>query len=161
MAKGTMNVVILVGRLGSDTDLRFSPNGTAYAKVSVATVEKVPVGGGKYEDMVEWNRIVAFGKQAEILGQYGKKGRIISVEGSLRTREWDDNNGVKRHRTEIIVKDFELIGSNGSTGSNQQSDENENKPVPSTSGKKSSGGKKSSDHPIDELMNSVDDDVPF
>jgi len=111
MAKGTVNKVILIGRLGADPDVRYSPNGTAIARLSLATNESVPAGEGNWEERTEWHRIVAFGKTAESCGNYLSKGRLIYVEGRLQTRQWEDAQGVKRYTTEIVARDVQFLGS--------------------------------------------------
>jgi single-strand DNA-binding protein len=111
MARGTINKVILVGRLGADPDIRYSPNGVAIAKFNIATNDSVSVGEGKWEDRTEWHRIVTFGKTAEFCGNYLAKGRLIFVEGSIRTNQWEDPQGQKRHYTDIYARDIQLLGS--------------------------------------------------
>jgi len=119
MAKGTVNKVILVGRLGGDPDVRYTPNGMAIAKFNLATNERVPAGEGNWEDRTEWHRIVVFGKLAETCGNYLSKGRLVYVEGSLRTQQWEDAQGVKRYTTEIVARDMTMLG--GGAGEGQQS----------------------------------------
>lgn len=111
MAKGTINKVILVGRLGGDPEVRFIANGTAVANFTMATNERVPAGEGNWEDRTEWHRIVVFGKTAEFCGNYLSKGRLVYVEGSLRTRQWEDAQGVKRYTTEIVARDVQSLSS--------------------------------------------------
>lgn len=122
MAKGTVNKVILVGRLGADPDIRYSSNGTAVAKFNLATNERTPTGDGNWEDKTEWHRIVAFGKTAETCGSYLNKGKLIYLEGSLRTNQWEDKDGVKRYTTEIVMRDFQMLstGPADEQGSRQQ-----------------------------------------
>ncbi len=117
MAKGTVNKVILVGRLGRDPDIRYSPNGTPIANFSVATDERVPAGGGNWEDKTEWHRIIAFGKLAEICGNYLSKGRLVFIDGSIRSNQWEDAQGQKRISWEIIARDIQMLG--GSEGQGQ------------------------------------------
>lgn len=111
MAKGTVNKVILVGRLGRDPDIRYSPSGTAIANFSLATDERVPAGEGNWEDHTEWHRISAFGKTAEFCGNYLAKGRLVFVEGSIRSRQWEDAQGQKRTSYDIIARDIQMLGS--------------------------------------------------
>jgi single-strand DNA-binding protein len=112
MAKGTINKVILVGRLGKDPDIRYSANGVAVAKFSLATDDYAPPGAeGNREVRTEWHRIVTFGKTAEFCGNYLSKGRLVYVEGSLRTNQWEDQQGQKRYTTEIVARDLQLLGS--------------------------------------------------
>jgi single-strand DNA-binding protein len=119
MAKGTVNKVILVGRLGQDPDIRYSPNGVAIAKFSLATNENVPAGEGKWEERTEWHRIVAFGKLAEICGNYLAKGRLVFVDGSIRSNQWEDAQGQKRTAIDIIARDIQMLGSAGPDAQSQ------------------------------------------
>lgn len=123
MAKGTVNKVILVGRLGADPDIRYSPNGVAVAKFSLATNDYVSAGAeGNREERTEWHRIVTFGKTAEFCANYLAKGRHVYVEGSIRTSQWDDPQGQKRYSTEIIAREIQLLGSaEGQSQSQSQS----------------------------------------
>lgn len=113
-----INKVIIVGRLGADPDLRFAPNGTAIARFNVATTERVPVGEGNWDDRTEWHRVVVFGRLAEMCGNYLSKGRLVYVEGRLRTQQWEDKQGTKRFTTEIIARDIQFLDSTGPTKEN-------------------------------------------
>lgn len=120
MAKGTVNKVILVGRLGADPDIRYSPNGVAVAKFNLATNDYVSAGAeGNREERTEWHRIVTFGKTAEFCGNYLAKGRQVYIEGSIRTNQWDDPQGQKRYFTEIIAREIQLLGSGEGQGQGQ------------------------------------------
>ena len=111
MSKGTVNKVILIGRLGADPDIRYSPNGVAVAKFNLASNDAVSVGEGKWEERTEWHRIVTFGRTAEFCGNYLAKGRQVFIEGSIRTNQWEDQQGQKRYSTEIHARDIQLLGS--------------------------------------------------
>lgn len=112
MSKGTINKAILVGRLGGDPEIRYSGNGLAVAKFSLATNDYAPGGAeGNREEKTEWHRIVTFGKTAEFCGNYLSKGRLVYVEGSIRTSQWEDAQGQKRYSTEIIAREIQLLGS--------------------------------------------------
>ncbi len=119
MAKGTVNKVILVGRLGADPDIRYSPNGVAVAKFNLATNDSVSAGEGKWEERTEWHRIVTFGKTAEFCANYLAKGRQVYVEGSIRTNQWEDPQGQKRYFTDIIAREIQLLGSAEGPGQGQ------------------------------------------
>lgn len=102
MARG-INKVILIGNLGNDPDVRYMPNGNAVANVSLATTDSwKDRETGQLQERTEWHRVVFFGKLAEIVGQYLRKGSKIYVEGRLQTREWE-KDGIKRYSTEIVV----------------------------------------------------------
>lgn len=107
---GTVNKVILIGRLGADPDMRYSADGSAVARFSMATDEPVRGPDGNWEERPEWHRIVAFGRLAEISGDYLSKGKSVYVEGKLRTRQWEDQQGTKRYNTEIVAKEIQFLG---------------------------------------------------
>lgn len=105
-----LNKVQLLGRLGKDPEVRFTEGGAACCNFSIATDEKWEDKSGKKQERTEWHRCVAWGKQAEVIGQYAAKGKRIFVEGSLQTRDWlDKKTNEKKYVTEIKVRDFTLI----------------------------------------------------
>jgi single-strand DNA-binding protein len=128
---GSVNKVILVGRLGKDPEIRSTPGGTSVAKFSMATDERFTDHTGEKQERTEWHNIVAFNKLAEICGQYLRKGKLIYIEGSIRTNSWDDKEtGQKKYRTEIIANQMQMLGrredeegsgSGGSYASNRKS----------------------------------------
>ncbi len=111
---GTVNRVILIGRLGKDPEIRSIPSGTSVAKFSLATDERFTDKNGEKQDRTEWHNVVAWGKLVEICGQYLRKGKLVFIEGSIRTDSWDDKEtGVKKYRTEIIAKDMQMLDKKG------------------------------------------------
>jgi len=108
-----VNKVILIGNLGADPDIRHTPNGTAVANFRIATNEVYTDRNGERVQRTEWHRVVAFGRLAEIVGQYLKKGKQVYVEGRLRTREWEDQNGQRRFTTEIVCTQMVMLGRAG------------------------------------------------
>lgn len=122
MAKGTVNKVIIIGRLGADPDMRYTAEGNAVANIRVATNEWVPKdrNSGESQEQTEWHKIVAFGKVGEIIGQYLRKGSRVYIEGRIRTQKWQDKNGQDRYTTEIIANNMEMLDGKGS-GSNNDS----------------------------------------
>ena len=110
MARG-VNKVILVGNLGRDPEMKYTAGGTALCKFSVATSEVFNDREGNQQERTEWHNIVAWGKLGEICGQYLSKGRQVYVEGSLRTRSWEDQSGNKRYTTEINAREVQFLGS--------------------------------------------------
>jgi len=111
---GTVNKVILVGRLGKDPELRSIPSGTSVAKFSLATDERFTDKSGEKQERTEWHNIVVWGKLAEICGQYLRKGKLVYIEGSIRTDSWDDKEtGVKKYRTEIIANTMQMLDKKG------------------------------------------------
>ena len=113
MSKGTINKVILIGRLGADTELKYTPSGVAVASFNIATNENWKDKDGGDQEKTDWHRIVAWRKLAEICGEYCKKGQLVYIEGKLQTRSWDDKNGVKRYTTEVVADTMQLLGSRG------------------------------------------------
>lgn len=111
MARG-INKVILVGNLGQDPEVRYMPNGNAVVNFSVATSESwKDKTTGERQDRTEWHRIVMFNRLAEIVRDYVKKGSKVYVEGSLRTRKWQDQNGQDRYTTEIVGSELQMLDS--------------------------------------------------
>ncbi|GIW44171.1 MAG: hypothetical protein KatS3mg077_1453 [Candidatus Binatia bacterium] len=108
-----VNKVILIGNLGRDPEVRFTPNGQAVARFSVATTEKWRDQQGQLQERTEWHNVVVWGKQAEACGQYLAKGRQVYVEGRLQTRSYDDKDGVKRQITEVIAQTVRFLGGAG------------------------------------------------
>lgn len=108
MSKG-INKVILIGNLGNDPEIRYTPAGEAVANFNIATSEAWTDKQGQKQDRTEWHKVVAFGRQAEIAGEYLKKGSKIYIEGSLHTRKWTDKNQVERYTTEIKAKEFLML----------------------------------------------------
>ena len=116
MARG-VNKVILVGNLGKDPEVRYSPNGQAVANVTIATSESwKDKTSGEKQERTEWHRIVFFGRLAEIAGEYLKKGAQIYVEGRLQTRKWQDKDGHDRYTTEIVANEMQMLGSRSGAG---------------------------------------------
>ena len=110
MAK-SVNKVILIGNLGKDPEMKYTPGGMPVARLTLATNERFKDKEGNWQDRTEWHNLVAFQRTAEIAGEYLKKGRTVYIEGSLRTNSWDDKeSGQKKYRTEIIVNDLVLLG---------------------------------------------------
>ena len=107
---GSVNKVILVGNLGRDAELRYTPGGAAVATLNLATTEVWNDKQGQKQEKTEWHRIVLWGKQAESLQEYLVKGKQIYVEGRLQTRQWDDKDGNKRYTTEIKADRITLLG---------------------------------------------------
>jgi len=108
-----INKVILVGNLGADPEVRYLNTGTAVANFRMATTQNIKNKEGEREARTEWHRVVAFGRLAEICGEYLNKGKQVYVEGRLRTRSWDDRDGNKRWTTEIIATTMQMLGSPG------------------------------------------------
>lgn len=108
---GSVNKVILVGRLGKDPEVKYTPSGTPVAKFTLATDEVFKDRTGEQQRRTEWHTIVAWSKLAEICGEYLVKGKQVYIEGSIRSRQWEDQTGNKRTAYEIVARDMKMLGS--------------------------------------------------
>ena len=129
MAQG-INKVILVGNLGRDPELRYTQGGTAVANFTIATNERWTDKQGERQERTEWHRILAWGRLAEIVGEYMNKGKQVYVEGSLQTRKWEDRDGNTRYTTEIKAQNIQMLS--GRDQDSVPSPGNEEAPVPVT-----------------------------
>lgn len=120
MSKGTINKVILIGRLGKDPEMRYTSSGTAVVNFSMATNHFTKDKDGNNSDQTEWHQVVAFGRTAEVAGEYLNKGKLVYIEGRLQTRSWDDQNGQKRYKTEVVCSNLQLLGSKGDSETPQE-----------------------------------------
>ena len=158
MAK-SVNKVILLGNVGKDPEVNFLPSGSAVAKFGLATSDRFKDKGGEWQDRTEWHNLVAFGKVAEIIRDYVKKGAKLYVEGSLRTSSWDDKtSGQKKYKTEIIVNDISLLSGRGE-GEGGGSYTRQGSSGSSSSGDKSGGYAQPAPDYGDTGI--TDDDIPF
>lgn len=153
MASRGLNKVMLIGNLGADPEVRYSPNGMAVANVRLATNESWrDKESGETQERTEWHRIVFFGRLAEVVKEYVHKGSQIYIEGRLQTRKWQDKDGQDRYSTEIVANDMQMLGARSGTASF------DNPPAAGAEpGTEPSYAKKSND-PADE---DFDDDIPF
>jgi single-strand DNA-binding protein len=108
---GSVNKVILIGRVGRDPEVRYTPSGSPVATFSVATDESFKDRSGQQQQHTEWHKIVAWNKLAEICGEYLTKGKQVYIEGSIRSRQWEDQSGNKRTSYEIIARSMQMLGS--------------------------------------------------
>jgi len=108
---GSVNKVILIGRLGKDPELKYTPSGAPVVNFSLATDESFKDRSGEQQNRTEWHRIVAWGKLAEICGEYLTKGKQVYIEGSIRSRQWEDQSGNKRTAYEIVARQMTMLGS--------------------------------------------------
>lgn len=154
----SVNKVILIGRLGQDPELKYTPSGTAVTNFSLATSESWTDKAGQKQDRTEWHRVVVWGKLAELCNQYLAKGRQAFVEGALQTRSWDGKDGQKRYTTEINAKSVQFLGGNASTGTGQRTETNTNASAP---GPESNSGMMNQDYNINTDANFTADDIPF
>lgn len=121
MASKGVNKVILVGNLGQEPETKYLPSGGAVTNISVATSESwKDKNTGQMQERTEWHRVVFFNRLAEIAGEYLRKGSKVYLEGSLRTRKWQDNNGNDRHTAEIVASEMQMLDSRGDNDGQQQ-----------------------------------------
>lgn len=155
MARG-VNKVILIGNLGNDPEVRYTPNGNAVANVTLATSTTWrDKQTGELQERTEWHRIAFFNRLAEIVGEYLRKGSKVYVEGSLRTRKWQDKNGVDRYTTEIIANEMHMLDGRGSnSGANLATSSAESQPG------SASTAATVNQAPVPETVD-LDDDIPF
>ena len=143
---GGVNKVILVGNLGHDPEMRYTPSGAGVCEFRLATNESWTDRQGQRQERTEWHRVVVWGKRAELCSKYLSKGRQVFVEGKLRTRSWDDKDGNKRFTTEIVANDVQFLAGGGPGGGRGQSGD---QPPPAEPDFNDFGGQ------------GPDDDIPF
>ena len=147
---GSVNKVILVGNLGRDAELRYTPGGSPVATINLATTEIWNDKAGQRQEKTEWHRVVIWGKTAESLSEYLVKGKQLYIEGRLQTRQWDDKDGNKRYTTEIKADRITLLGGGGRGAGMERSGGFERGTAPVAAGM---------DEPPMEPI--TDDDIPF
>jgi single-strand DNA-binding protein len=156
----SVNKVILVGNLGKDPETRYMTSGEAVTNIRLATTDTWKDKAGEKQEKTEWHSIVFYGRQAEIAGEYLKKGRQIYVEGRLQTRKWQDKEGQDRYTTEIVADRMQMLGNREGGGGAPMGDPPERDRGPATTtggGGRPSGGGAPPKKNIDDL----DDDIPF
>lgn len=161
MARG-INKVILVGNVGGDPEVRYMPNGNAVTTLSIATSEAwKDKQSGEKQERTEWHRVVCFNRLGEIAGEYVRKGSKLYIEGSLRTRKWQDQQGQDRYTTEIIASELQMLDSKGGS-SNAHYDEQPPEHAQASSNTTSSKPHKNqSEQPFPSALEELDDDIPF
>lgn len=118
-----VNKVILIGRLGRDPEVRYTPSGVAVANFSIATSEEwKDKDTGEKQERTEWHKIVAWRRLGEICGEYLHKGKEVYIEGKLQTRPWEDRDGNKRYTTEVVANVMQMLGAAGKEGKVQSAD---------------------------------------
>lgn len=140
-----VNKVMLIGNLGRDPEIRYTTSGQAVANFTLATTEKYTNREGERQENTEWHRIVAWGRLAEICGEYLTKGRMVYIEGSIRTRSWEDKEGNTRYTTEIVARNMQMLGGQGGR-TDAPSSQDERMPA---------------DFDIEDDSFGSDDDIPF
>ena len=132
---GGVNKVILVGNLGADPDMRYTPSGQGVCELRLATSESWNDKNGQRQERTEWHRIVVWGKRAEVCSKYLAKGRQVYVEGRIQTRTYDDKDGNKRYITEIIAHDVQFLGGGGREGGQGRGGGSDDGPPPPSDGR--------------------------
>ncbi len=165
MARG-VNKVILVGNLGKDPEIRYTPSGSAVANVTIATSDQwKDKQTGEQQERTEWHRVVFFNRLAEVVGEYVKKGQQIYVEGRIQTRKWQDQSGQDRWTTEIVANEMQMLGGRGGGGSDQGMDQSappQQRPAPQQQAQ--GGGQQNSPENAPAkggAFDDFDDDIPF
>jgi single-strand DNA-binding protein len=156
----SVNKVILVGNLGKDPETRYTTGGEAVTNIRIATTDTWKDKAGEKQEKTEWHSVVFFGRQAEIAGEYLKKGRQIYVEGRLQTRKWQDKEGQDRYTTEIVADRMQMLGSRegggggGGTAPAEPADRERGAAAPASGGAARGA-------PAKKNVDDLDDDIPF
>jgi len=160
MASRSLNKVMLIGNLGKDAETRFTPSGTAVTNFTVATSRRwKDQQSGEWKDETDWHDVVLW--KSENVSQYLQKGKQVFIEGRLQTRSWEDQNGNKRYRTEVVADNLILLRGGGAEGgggggsSDEYSQQGSSRQQAAGAGARNAGGAEAEDHGI------TDDDVPF
>lgn len=148
----SVNKVILVGNVGRDPELRYTQGGQPVASFSIATNERFKDKDGNWKDRTEWHRIVAWGRLAEICGEYLRKGSQVYVEGRIQTRDWEDKEGNKRQTTEIVILSMQMLGRRGDGSGGGGG---------SMGGGEDSGPRGGGDEPMPQSSGGSEDEIPF
>ncbi|NNM82926.1 MAG: single-stranded DNA-binding protein [Burkholderiales bacterium] len=148
----SVNKAILIGNLGSDPEVRYSPDGSAIANIRIATTESWKDKSGEKQEKTEWHRVVFYGRTAEVVGEYLKKGSAVYVEGRIQTRKWQDKDGQDRYTTEIVGDRMQMLGGRGGASFDSQD-----------SAPPSSGRSQPQSRPAQQKggFDDMDDDIPF
>jgi single-strand DNA-binding protein len=164
----SVNKVILLGNLGRDPETRYTTGGDAVCNLNIATSEQWKDKSGEKQEKTEWHRVVLFGRQAEIAGEYLKKGRSVYIEGRLQTRKYTDKDGVEKYSTEIVGDRMQLIGSAREGGGGGDADFSGGAPsgggggAPRREGSGGGGGgAKPAGGGAKKNVDDFDDDIPF
>ena len=159
MASGSVNKVILIGRLGKDPEVKYTPSGAPVAKFTLATDEVFKDRSGEQQKRTEWHNIVAWNKLAEICGEYLTKGKQVYIEGSIRSRQWEDQAGNKRTAYDIVARDMRMLGSKGDA-ERAAAASSAAAPTPTPPAERATGERSLAAEPPPE-PEITDEDVPF
>ncbi len=156
----SVNKVILIGNLGADPEVRYMPSGEAVANLRIATTDKYKDRNGDMQEATEWHRVSFFGRTAEVCGEYLKKGSAVYVEGSIRTRKWQDQSGQDRYTTEIRGDRMQMLGGRGG-GSGGDASWSGGQSDSGFSGDDAPRGKPPAKPAGASRADDLDDDIPF
>jgi single-strand DNA-binding protein len=163
----SVNKVILIGNLGRDPETRYTTGGDAVTNLRIATTDTWKDKAGEKQEKTEWHTVVLFGRQAEIAGEYLKKGRSVYIEGRLQTRKYTDKEGVEKYSTEVVGDRMQLLGGREGGGGSGGGDAefsggvSTSRPSGGESGGGRSGGGKAGGAPKKSNPDDLDDDIPF
>jgi len=156
---GSVNKVILIGRLGKDPELKYTPSGVAYAKFSIATDEVFKDRTGEQKKRTEWHNITAWNKLAEICGEYLTKGKQVYIEGSIQSRQWEDQSGNKRTSYDIVARQMTMLGSK--SDSERTSTGNTKTAAATASTDSPDDNPQAAEPPSSPTSEITDEDIPF
>jgi len=158
-----VNKVILLGNLGKDPEMRYTPQNMAIANLTIATGERKKDASGNWVDHTEWHRVVVFGKTAENVNQYLKKGRQVYIEGRIRTRKWQDKEGKDRYSTEILADTVQFVGGGRGDGARSHGEEAVEAPMQmaANAGPVAAPASPAASSGAGEDVSFDDDDIPF
>lgn len=163
----SVNKVILVGNLGRDPEIRYLPSGEPVANITIATSSKYKNKSGEMVEETEWHRVTFFGKLAEIVGQYLKKGRSVYVEGRIKTRKYTDKDGIEKYATDIIANEMQMLGGREGMGEPSGGDEGgyesaPRRPAPAPRAAAAAPAARQAPPPRPASgFDDMDDDIPF
>lgn len=173
----SVNKVILVGNLGADPETRYLPSGDAVANIRLATTDRYKdKASGEFKELTEWHRVAFFGRLAEIVNEYLKKGSSVYIEGRIRTRKWTDQSGQERYSTEIVADQMQMLGGRGAGGGGDDGGYSRSAPMERSGGggRAPAGGRASGggaggagggssrpSAPAGGGFDDMDDDIPF
>ncbi|MDR5803154.1 single-stranded DNA-binding protein [Caballeronia sp. LZ001] len=173
----SVNKVILVGNLGADPETRYLPSGDAVANIRLATTDRYKEkSSGEMKELTEWHRVAFFGRLAEIVNEYLKKGSSVYIEGRIRTRKWTDQAGQERYSTEIVADQMQMLGGRGGAGGGDDGGYSRSAPMERSgggggggrapaggraAGGGASGGSSRPSQPAGGGFEDMDDDIPF
>ncbi len=173
----SVNKVILVGNLGADPETRYLSSGDAVANIRLATTDRYKdKASGEFKELTEWHRVAFFGRLAEIVNEYLKKGSSVYIEGRIRTRKWTDQSGQERYSTEIVADQMQMLGGRGGAGMGGGDDGGYSRSAPAgpsgggssrapasggRAGGGAGGGSSRPSAPAGGGFDDMDDDIPF